>query len=513
MAQKSRGTAPRPAALSRKSLRRALRAWDSVGALGAHPLTVLGMVEARHQIAGYSDTPAGRGLALREVLRAALEAIRPADEMPDPAKKHWRPYIILTEQYLRGRTPNWVASELSISERTYYEEQERALQALADILHQWEEKSQVALSSGSECLAPFLAPPCPAHTLVGRDGLLSDLKRRLLEKENILIVLQGLPGVGKTALAIELANDPDIQEHFCDGVLWAGMGRRPDVLALLGAWAGALRVPAEEIARCSNLTERAWRLHAAIGPRRMLLVIDDAWQVEAALTLKVGGPHCAYIVTSRLVNVAADLAGKASVPVHELDMAEGVNLLAQLAPQVVCAEPDETRALVQAVGGLPLALILMGRCLRQASCGAQERRVREALAQLQAAQARLQLAQPLSPLEQQADLTTQTSLSLRVSIGLSDAALDAAARQALQDLSLFPPKPSTFSETAALAVTDAPANVLDMLADHGFLESAGPGRYTMHQTIADYARFAHEARLEESGSEAAQRFAEYYRSA
>jgi DNA-binding SARP family transcriptional activator/Tfp pilus assembly protein PilF len=368
----------------------------------------------------------------------------------------------------------------------------------------------------TERLVPFLAPPLPTHTLVGREELLKELKRRLLEDENVLIALQGLPGVGKTALVIELAHDPEVRAHFCDGMLWAGLGRQPDVLALLGTWVAAMQVPAEEIARRTSPTERAWGVHAAIGLRRMLLVIDDAWQADAALALKVGGPNCAYIVTTRVANVALDLAGGDNMLVRELDTVKGVELLMQLAPQVAQAEPEETRALVQAVGGLPLALILMGRHLRKVSRAAQSRRMRQALTQLQAVQARLQLVQPQSSLEQPPDLPLQTPLSLQASIGLSDVALDATARQALRDLSLFPPKPNTFSEAAALAVIDQPASVLDMLTDHGFLESVGPDRYTMHQTIADYARFAREARyahdahLEKPGTETAGRFVRYF---
>jgi hypothetical protein len=48
-----------------------------------------------------------------------------------------------------------------------------------------------------------------------------------------------------------------------------------------------------------------------------------------------------------------------------------------------------------------------------------------------------------------------------------------------------------------------PPNILDVLADHGLLESLEPCRYTLHQTIADYAR------LGTADPEAARRFARY----
>ena len=49
------------------------------------------------------------------------------------------------------------------------------------------------------------------------------------EKTLALSALGGLPGVGKTALAAAIATDPDVQAHFADGILWAGLGKSPDL--------------------------------------------------------------------------------------------------------------------------------------------------------------------------------------------------------------------------------------------------------------------------------------------
>ncbi len=57
---------------------------------------------------------------------------------------------------------------------------------------------------------------------MGRTSLLQMLKRRLIAGENLaLSALNGLSGVGKTALAAAVVNDPEVQAHFTDGVLWA----------------------------------------------------------------------------------------------------------------------------------------------------------------------------------------------------------------------------------------------------------------------------------------------------
>lgn len=502
---------------SREAIRRALRAWDSAKMLGAHPLADICIVQTRRQAAGYTDTPAGRGLALRETLIDAIQYIRP-EGTPDPAEKRWRPYIILNEQYIQGRLPDLVAAELMVSRRTYYNEQEQAMEGIGDALRQWEaqalsqgsgaqpEPQEVATSPGElAARAPFLAPPRPSHELLGRAVLLEELKRRLLAADAApALALHGLPGVGKTALAIELAHDPEVLAHFPDGILWAGVGRQPDVLAHLGAWAAALGLPAHEAPRPAPLARRAQEIHAAIGLKRMLLVVDDAWELNDALPFRVGGPHCVHLLTTRLASVALDFACDGALPVGELSTPDGLALLARMAPQAVQAEPEEAERLSLAAGGLPLALILMGRHLRRQSYGAQARRLRAAIAQLNEAATRLSLAQPQTLLEQRPDLPAETPISLRAIIGISDTALDAEARQALRALALFPPKPNSFPEAAALEVAAVPPAALDALVDFGLVEAIPPDRYTLHQTIADYAR------LDDPGPAARQRFLAYW---
>jgi tetratricopeptide (TPR) repeat protein len=173
--------------------------------------------------------------------------------------------------------------------------------------------------------------------------------------------------------------------------------------------------------------------------------------------------------------------------VHELSVADGLLLLERLAPGVVHAEPVEATALVQAVGGLPLALTLLGKYLRKAAHSGQPRRLRTALERLRQATERLGLAQPQPPLETHPSLPRGASMSLQAAIGISDNALDEPSRRAFQALAVFPPKPNTFSEEAALEVTTTSVETLDTLTDYGLLESSGVGRYTLHQTIADYA--------------------------
>jgi transcriptional regulator with XRE-family HTH domain/tetratricopeptide (TPR) repeat protein len=350
-------------------------------------------------------------------------------------------------------------------------------------------ESIISLNSRPRFLDPAIPPLTLANGLIGRDDLLRLLKQQLFCGRNLALpALNGLPGVGKTALAVALAHDREAQDYFRDGILWAGLGPQPDVLKLLSRWGAVLTMTSATEARLSSAEAWGEAIHAAIGQRRMLLVIDDAWEIEAALALKVGGPRCAHLLTTRSMEVALQFAGEGITVVQELQVEDGLMLLGQLAPGVVQAEPEQARALVQAVGGLPLALTLLGNYLRVQAHGGQTRRLRAALERLQSADQRLNLTEPQAPVGRHPGLPFGMHRSLQAAIAISDQQLDEEARGALRALAVFPPKPNTFSEEAAAVVCGVPLDALDRLVDAGLLEVSGAGRYTLHQTIADYAR-------------------------
>jgi len=204
-------------------------------------------------------------------------------------------------------------------------------------------------------------PPTGFGGLVGRNELFDLLKRRLCTGNRpALLALDGLPGVGKTALAIELAFDYNIQRHFSGGVLWAELGPAPHVPDLLRRWAILLGLTPAEMADLTN--EEAWAraIRTAIGMRRMLLVIDDAWKSQEALAFKIGGPYCAYLLTTRIPSIALHFANDGAFIVRELSEEDGLRLLARFVPDIVAGEPGAARSLFQTVGDLPLALTLMG---------------------------------------------------------------------------------------------------------------------------------------------------------
>ena len=321
-------------------------------------------------------------------------------------------------------------------------------------------------------------PPRPTH-FVGREALVADVARRLIGGSTLALSADGLPGVGKTTLAVALAYRREVLDHFTDGVLWGALGLQPNVMEVLASWAAAL---GEDVSKEGDAGKRAAAVRSAIGQRKLLLVIDDAWERENAMLLRCGGPNCAHFLTTRDDSIARDFAGvDCAVEIRELEPNDALHLLTALAPEACAADPEAAARLVEAVGYLPLAIELMGAYLSSA----ENRYFRE-----QQEAALQQMVDPAERLRQACKRlgdTRDTKLSLREIIRLSLEGLPAEAVAAFHALGAFAPKPETFDPRAALAVTGASPATLSRLIERHILEKQGDA-LSLHQTIADVAR-------------------------
>lgn len=330
--------------------------------------------------------------------------------------------------------------------------------------------------------------PLLSCAVIGRSALFGKLKQQVCKEEKgSFVALNGLPGVGKTTLAVALALDPEVQQHFPDGILWAGLGMSPNSINLLARWGTLLGV---SFSQTKERTLQEWMtaLRMAIGSRRFLLILDDVCDESIARALQVGGSRCAYLLTTRIPQIAYAWAGDQATLVSELEEADGITLLAHFAPQLIRHDQQTATELVQMVGGLPLALCLIGKYLGAQEYSKQPRRLHTALQRLQKAEYRIHITAFAASLGTAARGVHMLSVSLQSVIAVSEAGLTERERTALYALSVFPAKPNSFSEAAALAVIEAPSEVLDALCDVGLVECGSVGRYTIHKTITDYAR-------------------------
>ena len=170
--------------------------------------------------------------------------------------------------------------------------------------------------------------------------------------------LHGLGGVGKSALAVEIAHQ--VRDRYPDGVLYKDLARyRGDGgIALSDILAELLRalgtdpkwIPAEPAARQEEFRSLA-------ADRRLLIVLEGAQSAEEVGFLLPASEGSAVLVTSR---VRLDRLGE-PVPVGALSQEHSEEILAGIIQQHrTAAEPEALAALARLCGGVPLALDAAG---------------------------------------------------------------------------------------------------------------------------------------------------------
>ena len=328
-------------------------------------------------------------------------------------------------------------------------------------------------------------PPLPS-LVIGRERVLQDLKERVGIGGELrpATVVQGWPGVGKSTIVAALAHDSDIAQAFPDGVLWTSLGESPDLLAELMIWAESLHLTSP--GQVSQLETITAQLNAVLRDKRMLLIVDDLWQVEHAAPFKVGGHACAVVMTSRLNDVAQALA-PASSDLYRLPVLTdepALELLGILSPETVTDYPNEARALVRDLEGLPLAIQVAGRLLQnEARLGWG---VGELLAELREGAGLLTAQAPSDMLDAGRDTTPTIAALLKRSTD----ALDLETRERFAYLGLFAPKPATFDLQAMSVAWDLndPRPTVRVLVNRGLLEPVSGGRFQLHALLALHAR-------------------------
>jgi transcriptional regulator with XRE-family HTH domain len=345
--------------------------------------------------------------------------------------------------------------------------------------------------AGSSYLLDPAIPEMPgrAGDLAGRDDLLLQAKQSLLENSRFpVIAFHGLPGIGKTALAVALAMDQQVQARFCDGILWGSLGPCANALDQLMRWGALLGISPHEVENVNSCTSWRHALRMHIGTRRLLIIIDDAWSAEDAPVLQVGGAYCAHILTTRQPQVAFAFAQEEAILIPELEEIDALALLARFVPLLAQQTSEDALTLVRAVAGIPLALTLMGKYLARQAFTGQPRRLQSAITRLQAVEQRFHVSMPVAFAESSSGQSSSIPISIYTTIASSTQRLSSSARATLCALAAFPPKPASFSESAALSISQQPVEALDELWDAGLLESSEPGRYMLHRTISDFSR-------------------------
>ncbi|ANZ36311.1 hypothetical protein BBK82_09795 [Lentzea guizhouensis] len=208
--------------------------------------------------------------------------------------------------------------------------------------------------------------PVGVPHFVGRERELARLTELLRARpgEPVLIsAINGIGGVGKTALAVQWAHRQ--AERFPDGQLYVNLrgfdtqAEPVDPLSVARDFLAALGVAASEIPASESALISAYR--SALAERRVLLLLDNARDVDQVRPLLPGGATNLVVVTSRN-RLSGLVAREGALPValDVLDERQSADLLTgRIGTARAEDEPEAVTRLVRRCAGLPLALSIV----------------------------------------------------------------------------------------------------------------------------------------------------------
>ncbi|HUR07593.1 MAG TPA: tetratricopeptide repeat protein, partial [Nonomuraea sp.] len=288
-----------------------------------------------------------------------------------------------------------------------------------------------------------------------------------------ILTIDGMAGIGKTALAIHAAHR--LSDRYPDGQLFVDLqahtaGHEPiEAGAALETLTRQLGVPAERIP--ASVTARAALWRAELAERRVVIVLDNAADTDHVRPLLPGASDSLILITSRRRLV--DLDGARALSMDVLPARDGVRLFASIVGERANAEPGAVLDVLQLCGFLPLAVRIAAARLHH-----RPRWTVEYLAgRLRDERRRL------------AELST-SDRGVAAAFTLSYQHLDAERQQMFRSLGMHPGRDADAHAAAALAgvpVADAEMLLEDLLDAH-VLAQHEPGRYTFHDLLREHAR-------------------------
>ena len=329
---------------------------------------------------------------------------------------------------------------------------------------------------------PHQIPP-PPRDFKGREKEIDDILSNF-EKGATITSLRGMGGVGKTALALVLADK--IKSQFPDGQIFIemrGTSKNPDFPSLKPdeAMAHIIRAfnPADKLPENSN--ELRGLYHSMLAGKRILLLLDNAAgseQVEPLLPPK----GCSLLITSR---IKFALQGLKEIDLDILPPDKAQELLLEIAPRI----SNRADQLAKLCGYLPLALRNAAKALtekKDLGISEYEQRLRNKMERLELVKA-----------------SFSTSYDL----------LSPGRKKQWRRLSVFPEDFDRNAATAIVKMAPGPAAealsdlVQWSLVDFVPMPDSEGGRYKLH----DLARLFAESCLEpDELADAQQKHAKYY---
>ena len=339
-----------------------------------------------------------------------------------------------------------------------------------------------SISGSDKAPIPHQIPP-PPRDFKGREDEISDILSNF-KKGATITGLRGMGGIGKTALALVLADK--IKSQFPDGQIFVdmrGTSSNPALPPLTPeeAMAQVIRAyqPADRLPE--NTNELRGLYHSVLAGKRVLLLLDNAGSREQVEPLIP--PNGSFLLITSRIKFA--LPGLAEKDLDILPPDKACELLLEIAPRI----DSRAEGLAERCGYLPIAL-------RNAASAIAEKR-------------------DLSVPEYQRRLTDKMALLELVagSFSLSYDLLTPGRKKQWRRLSVFPEDFDRYAATAVLKMSpEASAEALSdlvrwSLVDFIPITDSEDGRYKLH----DLARlFAESCLDQEELADVQYKHANYY---
>ncbi|KAK4396895.1 Disease resistance protein RPS2 [Sesamum angolense] len=208
----------------------------------------------------------------------------------------------------------------------------------------------------------------PSRPAVGLE-LMLDKVRQLLSEETVgTIGLYGMGGVGKTTLLKCINNGFLYSDHDFDVVIWATVSKEFVIEKIQQAIGERLGLSWDE----TQFQElRASRIYSVMRKKKFLLLLDDVW--EGLDLEKIGIPipseenRSKVVFTTRSLEVCSFMDADYKLKVEFLNEKESWKLFQQKAggSEILNSPLISAHAhiIVRKCGGLPLALVTIGRAM------------------------------------------------------------------------------------------------------------------------------------------------------
>lgn len=305
--------------------------------------------------------------------------------------------------------------------------------------------------------------PAPPRDFTGRAADLEELRGLLRQGGVTISGVQGLGGVGKTALALVLAHE--FKAEYPDAQIFLDLkGVGPQPLTPADVMWHVVSSFQPDVKRPDDDQLPAW-YNSLLNEHRVLLLYDNVKDAAQVAPLLPPG-NCLLLLTSRK---HFSLRGMSEKNLDEMTPADAEKLLLKIAPRIA----GHAEEIAEQCGRLPIALCAAASALKAKRTLTPE----DYLRRLRERKERLRLH------DEERDLTVEACF------GLSYDLLTAEQQTRWRPLAIFP---GDFDAPAAAAIwqtdVDTALHALADLEEYSLLDwEQSTRRYSLHDLARDYA--------------------------